>query len=116
MTAGAQGVQQSPGQAAAAASASYLAGVQANVSKFQQNSAAVSTQQWQQAYITKGIPRVASGATAAVPKVASFQAQLQPFQQSLKSNLPARGPAGSNDARMLAWSAGMKQFKKNPGT
>jgi hypothetical protein len=115
-TAGAQAVQQSPGQAAAAQSVAYQQGVAANVQKWQTNVGAVSTAQWQQAYITKGIPRMASGAQAAQPKVAAFQAQLQPFQQALKSSLPPRGPAGQNDQRMLAWSAGMRQFKKTPGT
>lgn len=115
-TMGVQAVTVSPGQAAAAQKGAYLQGVQGSADKWAQNVAAVSTPSWQQSMITKGIPRMATGSQAAQPKVAAFQQQLQPFQQALKSSLPARQAAGNNDARMLAWSNGMKQFKKSPGT
>lgn len=115
-TAGAQAVTVSPGQKAAAQKGAYTSGVANAADKWATNVGAVTTQQWQQAYIQKGVPRMASGAQAAQPKVAAFQQQLQPFQQALQASLPPRGPAGSNDQRMLAWSAGMRQFKKTPGT
>lgn len=114
-TAGVQGVTQAPGQAAAAAVGAWQAGTAAAGPKYAQNSAAVSLQSWQASMITKGIPRMASGAAAAQSKVASFHQQLQPFQQALVASLPPRGPAGSNQARMIAFSTGMQAFKKSPG-
>lgn len=115
-TAGAQAVTTSPGQLAAAQLSAYQQGVANNAQKWATNVAAVSTQQWQQAYIQKGIPRMAQGAQQAMPKVQAFQTQLQPFQQNLKSQLPARGPKGTNAGRMTAWMQGMMQFRKQPGT
>lgn len=71
--AGVNGVQTAPGASAAASSAKYLAGVQANLAKFERNSLAVDLGSWKTATITKGGPRLASGATAAKPKVLAFQ-------------------------------------------
>lgn len=110
-TAGAQAVSTSPGQAAAAQRNAYQQGVQQNVDKWANNVAAVSTDQWRQAYIQKGVPRMASGAQAAQPKMANFMSQLIPYQQSIQ--LPARGPKGTNVGRMTAWHDAMLKFRAN---
>lgn len=71
-TAGINGVQTAPGAAAAAASAKYLAGVQANVAKFERNSLSVDLGTWKTAAIQKGSSRLGTGATAAKGKVLAF--------------------------------------------
>ena len=69
--AGVNGVQTAPGALAAAASAKYLAGVQANVAKFERNSLAVDLATWKTLTVAKQ-DRLASGAAAAVNKVTAF--------------------------------------------
>ena len=58
MQAGAQAVTTSPGQAAAAQQATWLANVTASANRWAQNVAAVTTQQWQQAYSNRPLPIV----------------------------------------------------------
>lgn len=62
MQAGANAVQTSPGELAAQAADKWLARVTASKGKFIANSRAVTLQQWKNAYITTGLPRVAQGA------------------------------------------------------
>lgn len=112
-TNGVNAVQTAPGQQAAAQVNAYTAGVQNNSSKWAKNVAGVSLQSWQSSMITKGIPRMASGAAAATSKVANFQSQLQPYIQSAVASLPARGPKGTNQARMTQFSTAMSNFKYN---
>lgn len=111
-TAGVQAVQTSPGQMAAQAADRYIAGVQANVQKFATNSAAVSLQSWQQAAVNKGAPRLASGATAAQPKMSTVFNQLFPFIEQVRTSLPARGDLEQNIARSAAFQRGMSRFVK----
>lgn len=112
ITAGVQGVSTAPGQAAARNKAQYLAGVQAKVDKWAQNTAAVSLSEWQQAFITKGIPRIASGASAAQPKMTTFMAKLLPYQKAGVSQLPQRGNLQQNIQRATAWINYMANFSK----
>jgi hypothetical protein len=79
MTQGAQAVQTAPGQAAAAASAKWLAKVTASQQKFATNVAKVSLQDWQNAYVTTGIPRVSQGAQQKQGKVTAFMDQFLPY-------------------------------------
>jgi hypothetical protein len=82
MTAGAQAVQTAPGQAAAAASAKWLAKVTQSQQKFATNVGKVSLQDWQNAYINTGIPRVSQGAQQKQGKVQSFMDQFLPYLQT----------------------------------
>src|SRR5579859_446910 len=79
MTAGANAVTKAPGQAAAAAKAKWLQRVTASADKFAANVSAVTLQQWQQAYINIGVPRVAQGAQAKQGKMLDFQTQFLPY-------------------------------------
>lgn len=79
---GVQGVQTAPGQKAARASGKWLAKTQAAQPKFEKNVGAVSLQEWQTSAIEKGSLRLASGATAALPKMERFNAA---FYQYLKA-------------------------------
>lgn len=99
MKAGALAVTTSPGQAAAAASSRWLAAVTAAESRFKQAVASVTTQQWQDAYVNKGLPRVASGASAAQDKVASTLGKILQAEKSIVASLPARGDVEQNIAR-----------------
>ena len=100
MAAGADSVTVSPGALAARAADRYLAGVQANVDKFKRNAGNVSTEAWREAYKTKGLPRVASGATAAQPAFAAVMDKLIPYMK--QAQLPARGTMEQNIQRAVA--------------
>jgi len=79
MTKGAQSVTRAPGLAAAAASDKWLAKVTQSKAKFAARVSSVSLQDWQNAYISVGIPRVAQGATAKQHKVMSFYDEFLPY-------------------------------------
>ena len=115
-TQGIQAVTVPPGQKAAANIQNYIQGVTNKAQEWATNVAAVSLNEWQTAAVNKGAPRLASGATAAQPKFQVFLQSLLQYEANLVGTLPARGPKGSNDQRMLAWSHGMQQFTKPAGT
>lgn len=110
-TAGAQSVSEAPGIKAAAQKGAYMQGVSASVDRWAANVAAVPLEAWRQAFIQKGVPRMAEGARVAAPKVAQFMNQLLPHIQSGLASLPPRGPKGSNIGRMQAWHDHMLKFK-----
>lgn len=112
ITQGVQSVTTSPGQAAARQKAVYTQQVAANADKWATNVAKVSTGEWQQATIEKGVPRIASGASAAQPKMAQFMGQLLPHISSVKSSLPARGNLDQNVNRMVTFTKGMAKFQR----
>jgi len=116
ITAGVQAVQVAPGQAAARQKAVYVANVNAQADKWASRTAAVSLQSWQASTTTKGIPRIASGATAAQPKFAAFMGQLLPFIQRQVQSLPPRGNLSQNIARMTAFVQGMATFSNTSGS
>lgn len=97
MQAGVNAVTTSPGELAARASDRYLAGVQQNVAKFKRNSAGVSLSDWQQAMITKGLPRVASGAAASQSRFAAVMDDLIPYMK--RAQLPPRGTTPEQNAQ-----------------
>lgn len=113
--AGVEGVTVAPGQAASRQQAAYVAGVQSNVAKWATNVSRVSLQSWQSDMITKGLPRVATGANAAVPKFTTFMNQLLPYINQQKSTLPARGTLDQNISRMTQFVTAMSKFRKGPG-
>lgn len=79
MKAGALALQTSPGVLAAQAADKWLAKVTQAKDKFARNSRAVTLAQWQQAYTTTGISRVAQGAQDKKQKMQDFQAQFLPY-------------------------------------
>ena len=110
ITDGVSRVSVAPGQAAARQKALWIQKLNASQDKWASRVAAVSLNDWQTAMTTKGIPRIASGATAAEPKFAQFMSKLIPFQESLKNSLPARGTTEQNINRMVAFVQGMTKF------
>ena len=109
---GVQAVTTAPGQAAARQKTAYTQGVASNADKWASNVAKVPLQDWQQAMIQKGAPRIASGAQAAQPKMEAFLGQFLPHVQGVVSGLPARGNLDQNIARMTAAVRGFSQFRK----
>jgi hypothetical protein len=109
-TAGINAVTTAPGQQAAAAADRYVAGVQAALPKFKANTAAVTLQDWQAAAVNKGAPRLATGATAAQPKMANVLTQLFPYIEQVRGTLPPRGDIEQNIARSAAFQRGMAKF------
>lgn len=112
ITRGVQAVTTPPGQAAARQKSVYTQNVQANAEKWARNVAAVSTGEWQQATIEKGIPRVGEGARVAQPKVAAFLGQLLPHIDAGKAKLAPRGTYEQNKARASTWMDHMHSFKR----
>lgn len=108
---GVMSVQTAPGQAAAAQKSVYLANVQASADKWATNTARVTKEEWQQAMVEKGLQRIASGATASVPKFTTFMGRLLPYQENLRRTLPARGNLEANINRMVTFTRGMSKFQ-----
>lgn len=117
MTDGINGVSVNPAEKAIAQIPAMVAGVQnaqAN-GKIEAGLRRVSLQSWKDAMIKKGVPRISGGATAAQPKMASFMQQLLPHIEGGKNMLAGmpRGSPSANDARMMAWTNYMRQFKRS---
>lgn len=73
----------------------------------------VSLQQWQQAMVQKGIPRIADGVRGAQNRVTNFAQQLLQYESQLQAQIramPKITPADSR-ARMNAWFDGMQRFE-----
>lgn len=104
--AGVEAVQESPTAAAARRQDAYIDGVQqaAASGKWSRGLQRVSKEAWQQATISKGLPRIAAGATTAQPKMESFMQQWLPYEAQLQNKLKAmpRGSLEQNKQRMLA--------------
>lgn len=111
MQAGAQALQTAPGQAAAAQQATWLANVTASANRWAQNVAAVSLQQWQQAFINKGVPRVATGAQAAQANFSAILGRILATERTIVAQLPARGNLDANIARSAAFARAMNAAK-----
>lgn len=114
---GVNSVTVAPGQKAAAAKDSYVQGVTNAVNKWATNVASVSLGAWQQAMLVKGLPRVAAGVQAAVPKMQNFLTQFLPVVQQVQAQVQAM-PSGNlenNIQRMVANVRGLAnfQYKKN---
>lgn len=109
--AGVRGVTAAPGAKAAAAVDLWIANVTAARDKFIRNAGAVTLQQWQDAMITKGIPRVASGAQAAIGKATNFYTQFLPFVENVAQQVRAM-PKGNLEAGIARATA---QIRGNAG-
>lgn len=116
ITAGIQRVTDSPMEAAARQQDAYVNGVQdaANSGKWARGLRRVSTQQWQDAAIKKGVPRIASGAQAAIPKMQDFQTQFLPYLAAGQARVNAMPKATAQDriARAVAMIEYTSQFKR----
>lgn len=109
---GVDSVTVAPGQAAARQKSVWQQNTTSAADKWARNTSAVSLSDWKQAIESKGIPRIAAGASAAQPKFAQFMGKLLPYVQSAKSALPPRGTYDQNKQRALAMMDAMHKFQK----
>ena len=74
----------------------------------------VTLQDWQQATVNKGTPRIAAGIDGAAAKVVDFATQLLPYQDALASKVNALPDLTLEDSinRATTWIRGMAQFTK----
>lgn len=110
ITDGINAVTTAPGVAAARQKELWANQVVANKDKWASRTAAVPLSEWQQAAITKGVPRIAQGAQAAQPKYTQFMTKLLPYIESQKNALPPRGNLEQNLQRMTQFVRGMAKF------
>lgn len=108
---GVMAVSTAPGQAAAAQKSTWVQNTTSSADKWATNTARVTKEEWQQAMVDKGLQRIASGATAAVPKFQTFMGRLLPYQENLRRTLPARGNLEANINRMVTFTRGMSKFQ-----
>lgn len=104
ITDGVNAVTVSPGSKAAAQKNLWLQRIQASADKWAQNVGAVSLTTWQQDMITKGIPRIASGAQANQDKVQAFFTQFLPYLAQGVAQVKAmpKGDINAGIARAVA--------------
>ena len=84
---GVENVTESPMDAAAGAVDKWAQRVQDSRARYVAGLQRVSLDEWKQATIDKGIPRIAAGADAAVGDVEQFQSELMTFQQGIDREL-----------------------------
>ena len=114
---GVMAVQVSPGEKAARNVDGYLAGVNRAVAdgKYQAGLRSFTVDEWRTATLTKGLPRIASGAAAAVGKVEQFLTEFMPHLESGQRMLESmpRGDLEQNLARMTAMARHNAKFKRS---
>lgn len=116
MKTGAMNVQTSPGVLASQAADKWLARVTASKAKFAQNSANVTLQQWQNAYVNVGIGRAVQGAQAKQNNVTAFQQQFLPYLATGVAKIDAMPKNTLQDGvaravAMINYNAGFKYNK-----
>ena len=84
---GVEAVTESPMEAAAQAVDKWVDRVTNSRDRFVAGLNRVSLDQWKQATVDKGIPRIAAGADAAVGEVEQFQTELVAFQAGIDREL-----------------------------
>lgn len=108
--AGVEAVAVSPTQLAARAAPLWARNVAAAQQKFATNSARVTREEWITATVTKGGPRLSTGAAASQDKMANVFTKLFPYINQVVSGLPARGDLEQNITRMGQFARGMAKF------
>lgn len=113
--AGVQAVQVAPGQAAAAAGSKWQAKLAdpATLAKYQANVSKVSLADWQNAMLTTGLSRIASGAAKGSAKYSAFASKFYPFLANVKSTI-SKMPSTTlqdNINRMVAQVEAVSKYK-----
>lgn len=115
ITSGVQAVQTAPGAKAAAAHQKWLTRVQESADKWRQRVGSVSLQDWQQAMVNVGIPRIAQGAQAKQGKMQAFMADFLPYLQQGVSRVEQMPSTSLEDNinRAVAMIRHNAQFKRS---
>lgn len=113
ITEGVQNVTSSPTEAAAASLDRYLSSVTAAVQsgRMADRLRAVSLESWKNSFVTKGIPRIASGARASQGKFETFMRSFLPYIAQSVAELPPRGSYSENVQRMNVMVDLLHQYK-----
>lgn len=111
--AGVMAVTESPAAKAIRAIDRQVAGVQRAASSGKTAAALgrVTLSDWQQSFVTKGLGRIATGATAAQNKMADFYNQFLPAVDAARASLPPRGDLEQNIQRSADMARKMSQFQ-----
>lgn len=111
ITNGVNSVQVSPGQKAADQMQLWLTNIQASAPRWQQALRNMSLQSWQQAMISKGVPRITAGAANGVGKMQNFMTQWLSYESQVVAALPPRGDLETNLQRANAVARANAQAK-----
>lgn len=87
MKEGAAAVKEAPGLKAARKKEKYRQNTAASVDKWATNTAAVPLAEWQDDYVTLGIPRYGQGVERGYNAAQAFHEQHQPFVEAVKAKL-----------------------------
>lgn len=111
--AGINAVTEAPTARAARRVDAQVAGVQRAAASGKTAAAlnAVSLDDWKQAFLNKGVSRIASGATTAQNKMADFYTQFLPAVDAAKASLQPRGDLEQNLQRANDMARKLAQFK-----
>lgn len=96
---GVQSFQGNPGQLAADQQDAYLAGVNASAGLWADRLRNTPPEFWKQRCADVGASRLQEAGTKSAGRMGAFLQKFLPFVQNAKSQLPKRGPRGSNNAR-----------------
>ena len=115
ITAGVNAVQQAPGIAAARQKDVWVQNVAAARDKWATRVASVTKEQWQTAMLNKGVPRIATGSQAAIPKMQDFLTQFLPYVErgAAQVNQMPRGTVEQGIARAVAQIRHNAAFKRS---
>lgn len=113
---GVQSVTVNPMARAAERVDAYVAGIQRAVAdgKYQDGLRRVSLEQWKDAMLEKGLSRVGTGASQAMPKFADFMSEFIPHLQAGVRALETmpRGDLSQNVARAVAMMQHNARFRR----
>lgn len=116
METGINKVTEAPGVAAGKKAAKMLANLTAKVQDgtWKRRVEAVPLEEWKGKMISKGLPRVAGGVDAAMPKTTDFFAQLLPAIDAAQAKVKAMPDLTIEDSinRMTTFVRDMAKFKK----
>lgn len=117
ITSGVNAVTEAPGVKAAAKVDLWMQKLQASRDKWMRNVSAVPLSTWKEAMISKGIPRVATGASQAQPKFAAFMNQFLPHLEAGRAQIDAmpKGDLAQAAAKMVAQMNYNAQFQYRRG-
>lgn len=116
MERGIRAVTEAPGAKAAKHSDKWLARLTApeTKAKWERRIGGVPLAEWQEKFISKGLPRVPAGVDAAADKIEKFYDELFAFQDGLKAKVEAMPDLTLEDSvnRSAAWIRGMAKFER----
>lgn len=113
--AGVQAVTTNPAEKAAAKADEWVNGVARSKDKFVRGLRRTTLGDWQTSMIEKGLPRVATGAQAAQPKMQQFFQEFLPHVERVAQQVRAMPKGGIDNgiARATAQIRGNAQFRRS---